>query len=396
LLRLQQQEENANISLPFRFTDDISRPELALYRLFTLGLIEDWAIDYDKPSRFEVTPVFDRIPEDAVSLAHWKNRMRDSFEEFRSIKGQSTTTYEALLDSIRHEYKPDTDFWQEVQRRAKEKSPKFLLLSTLDPTSVQVAFFCAVYEHLLMMLNYVYKEVVTMRYDMLWNLLAIVKNEKCQRVSILPYFERTGSVDEKYECGCCNVCSPDLDFKDRVSPREKNKSYETSLLELNELLKSNQLDLVKLRNLCEVFKEYRTDMYIRGRSALEGNPDNLPALYLTREFSPPPEVPANTKRLLRTANEQKILLTQLKELYDSSRSDLLPDLLLILNEQYTTCDSTEGWKFLAKEASLLQYSGNEQIRALQAALEFFTLVDELPPMQSFKEKSNRIEEFLNA
>jgi hypothetical protein len=235
-----------------------------------------------------------------------------------------------------------------------------------------------------------------MRYDMLWNLLAVVKNEKCQRVSILPYFEREGSVDDKYECGCCNVCSPELNFKERVNKREKNKSYETSLLELNELLKDNQLDIVKLRNLCEVFKEYRTDMYNRGRSALQENPDNLPALYLTRHFSPLPEVPANTKRLLRTANEQKILLLQLKELYDSSRSDFLPDLLLILNEQYTTCDSPEGWKFLAQEARLLQYSGNEQIRALQTALEFFTLVDELPPMQSFKEKSNRIEEFLNA
>jgi hypothetical protein len=40
---------------------------------------------------------------------------------------------------------------------------------------MEVAFYRSTYEHLLLLLDHTYKDVVKMRYDMLWNLLEVVR-----------------------------------------------------------------------------------------------------------------------------------------------------------------------------------------------------------------------------
>jgi hypothetical protein len=362
-----------------------------MYRLQSLGLVEDYTIDYAMPPRFEVILGFDGLPDSAEVVELQENTMRNSLVAYMS-HWDDVGKKPLNLAMVREEYKPLTDF--------SAKTNKFNIFPQLYSSSIQYKFFITVYEHLLLLLDHVYKDVVTMRYDMLWNLCSVVnswQDEQCQRVRISPYFEGAESVDETYRCGCCNVCSPELDFLDRVEPRPQNPGVDASANELDELLRSNILDITKLRRLCEVFRDYRTATYTKGRAVLEGNPHNLPALYLPREFSPPAELGANTKRFLRTANERMIPLTQMMELYKTSDQHLQSELLLLLNDQDTTCDCPEGWEFLAKEANHPQHYGNTQVKILRDCLEFFMLVEDLPPeTETHRKKATLMEEIINA
>lgn len=172
---------------------------------------------------------------------------------------------------------------------------------------------------------------------------------------------------------------------------------EASRIELEKLLRNNELDIAKLRQLCKVFQDYPDETYTTGRRELEGNPHNLPALYLTREFSPDAELAANTKRFLRTANERKIPLAQVKELYKTSSQPLQSEILLLLNYQNTACDCLEGWGFLAAEAEHPQHHGNTEVGILRECLDFFMLVEELPPdTEHFRVRATTMEEIINA
>ena len=58
--------------------------------------------------------------------------------------------------------------------------------------------------------------------------------------------------------------------------------------------------------LVNEFRDYPSSKYRQGRQVLEGSANNLPALFLTREFSPTAEYVGNAKRLLRTANQKPL------------------------------------------------------------------------------------------
>ena len=392
LLAAHVQTGENPIPIRFNYTDDISRPELALYRLLSLGLVEDYTVDYGMSPRFEVILSLDGLPVSFEEVESQESLMQISLEAYMS-HWEDVGKKALSLAGVREKYKPLTDFATRTNR--------FIIFPHLDTSSIQYAFFDTVYEHLLLLLDHTYKDVITMRYDMLWNLCRVVnsaKEKKCQRVRILPYFEGEKWGVPAYRCGCCNFCSPELDFLDRVRPRPQNPSVDASMIELNKLLlRSNTLDIAKLRQLCEEFQDYPDETYTKGRRELEGNPHNLPALYLTREFSPPAELGANTKRFLRTANERMIPLTQMMELYKTSNQQLQSELLLILNDQDTTCDSPEGWDFLAEEAQHPQHYGNTQVAILRDCLEFFMLVEELPPdTERLRKKALMMEEMINA
>lgn len=374
-------EEPIKIKFLYR-TGSISRREIALYRLMTLGLVKDYMVSYENPPCFEVTLCLKGLPDTEEDVCLWKNRMQTKLIAYMSHRDDDKKNPISL--SRIKDYRPLSDFQARINNFAT--LPQF------------PHFFQTVYEHLLLILDHVYKDVVKMRYDMLWNLFSVVSSEKCQRKIILPHFEKKDSVEENYECGCCNVCSPELDFLDRVRPRKKNLSVESTNLELDELFKRNELDIDKLRKICEVFSEYRTATYSRARAVIEGNPNNLPALYLTREFSPQAELGANTRRLLRTANERMISLLQLRELFKTSDPQFKPDLLLLLNVEDTTCDSLEGWQFLIEEIRNLRHIDNIQIFALYDCLDFFVLIDEILPSDTdnYRRKAEKMEEILNA
>ena len=379
------------IPIPFKYSDELSRPELALYRLQSLGLIEDYTVAYGQRPRFEVTLGFEGLPDGLEKLEYYKLMMQTRLDSYMKHWDDTVNTHQRLA-IVRKEYKPLVDFTERIKQ--------FRTLPNYDISSIQNAFFNTVYEHLLLLLDHTYKDVLTMRYDMLWNLYGVVnsfRENKCQRVKILPYFEGKDSVHETYKCGCCNVCAPKLDFRDRVVPRPQNLGIETCTIELDELLQGNIFDIAKLRQLCQMFRDYRTSTYAKGRRVLEGNPNNMPALYLTREFSPPAELAANTKRLLQTANKRRFPLNQLKELYKTSAQKLHSDLLLLLNDQGTTCDTPEGWILLADEASQPQHYRDPRVATMCDCFDFFLLIEKLPSdTERLRKKASMMEEIINA
>ena len=392
LLAISQQAGGNAVSMGFRFNDETSGTELAIYRLISLGFVDDYMFSYGKKSYIEVNLNILNAPNCPEELEAARKSMELNLaSHMRHNWNDPKKDFQKRINSIREKYKP--------LKKLGDRTNDFLVFEKIELFHVQYGFFNSVYEHLLILLDHTYREVVKMRYDMLWNLFSVVmclKNKICQRAKILPNFEKS-SVEENYRCGCCNSCEPDLHFLDRVNPRKKDKSIESYGIELAALLRTNKLDIPKLKRICAVFQDYRTSTYTQGRAVLEGAPNNLPALYLTWKFSPPEELSANTKRFLQTANEQGLPLSQLKELYQEA---LLPpqfELVPMLNEINSTCDSLEGWEFLVQEAARYHRRGDEQLAALHDCLDFFLLVEELPPeTETLRNKAYLLEEMLNA
>lgn len=394
LLASYEQTGENPVFMRFRFDDETSADELSLYRLTCLGIVDDYMFNYGPRPHIEVSLRVVSVPDNEnewreVGESIWSNLFNHMRQHW---KGDSNINIKKRIDGIRGSYKPLAKIGNKIE--------KFKIFKNMELMQFQYEFFNLVYEYLLLLLDYTYKDVVKMRYDMLWNLCSVVmsvKEKKCQRAKILPYFERQGSVEENYHCGCCNSCEPDLYFLDRVTPREKNKSIESFEIELSELLKNNQFNITILKKIYTVFQDYRTSTYTKGRAVLEGAPNNLPALYLTWKFSPPEELSANTKRFFQTANEQGLPLSHLKDLYQEAILPPQAELVPLLNELNSTCDSLEGWEFLTQEAAKYQHRGDSKLDNLHDCLEFFLLVEELPPeTETLRNKAHVLEEILNA
>lgn len=157
-------------------------------------------------------------------------------------------------------------------------------------------------------------------------------------------------------------------------------------------------DLKTLRELTDEFADYPTAKYRQARSVLEGNANNLPALFLAREFSPPEELEGNAKRLLRTANQRPVSLADVRDIFQTSPPTLKPDMLVTLNEADTACDSVDGWKFLVAEAAKPEHQRQEQIAAIRECLEFFLVVEEVlaDKAGTLKNKAHELEQITYA
>lgn len=278
------------------------------------------------------------------------------------------------------------------------KLKKFEAYSRFDELfdEAKLSFYRSIYEHLLLLLDHTYKDVVKMRYDMLWNLLTVVTSSKCRRIEILPHFG--DALEESYRCGSCDVCAPNLEFPDiRNAPRARTSNAEKELL-LKKTLDSETFDLKTLRELADEFTDYPTAKYRQARSILEGNASNLPALFLAREFSPTEELEGNAKRLLRTANQRPAPLADVQDIFQTSPPKLKSDLLAALNEADTACDSVGGWKFLVSQAARPEHQRHGEIAPMRECLEFFLVVEEAlaDKTESLKTKARELEEIFYA
>ena len=115
-------------------------------------------------------------------------------------------------------------------------------------------------------------------------------------------------------------------------------------------------------------------------------------MFFAREFSPPDEYAANDRRLLRTANQNPLPLSEVVELYKSSTAPKA-ELLLTLNDADTSCDSPTGWEFLRIESAKPQNHRNPQVAAMNECLDFMLWVDDdLPGVtETLKRKARELE-----
>jgi hypothetical protein len=316
-----------------------------------------------------------------------QERLAQHLSHFASRRGRTVLQE---LTRCRQEYQPLENF--------SGKLKKFQGYSRLDGLfdAAKLSFYRSIYEHLLLHLDHTYKDVVKMRYDMLWNLLTVVTSVKCRRIEILPHFG--DALEESYRCGACDVCAPNLDFPDiRNAPKARASNAEKELL-LKTTIDSELFDLKTLRELTDEFADYPTAKYRQARSVLEGNANNLVALFVARVFSPPDELEGNAKRLLRTANQRPVPLGDVQSVFQTSPPKLKSDLLSTLNEADTACDSPSGWKFLAAESARPEYRHNPQLAAMGECLEFFLVVTETPTetIETLKRKAEELEEVFYA
>ena len=330
-------------------------------------LIRGWRltwVDCRRNPHFDVEFRLPESPDRPTALANVEQKMRDELSEYLSHfsnrkekeKGQSV---ERKLELCKQEYQPLETFSAKTR-----EFKKFVQYEKL---------FNLVYQHLLLQLHHTYTDVVTMRYDMLWNLQTIVTSQECRRTNILPYFSE--NPERGYRCGCCDICSPSLDFLEaRVAP-QADASMAEKEIELEKLYSGDVFDRARLLRLKEAFADYPTAKYRQARFILERNPNNLSALFFARDFSPLDEYAANDRRLLRSANQNPLSLPEVVELYKSSKA-LNTELLLTLNDADTSCDTPAGWQFLRDESGKPEHHSNAKAVRMNECLDFMLLVED--------------------
>jgi len=356
----------------------LSQNELAIYRLKVLGLVEDYVITYQPNLHFDVEYSLPESPDQPAFVSRAARMMQNNLTEYFShFAGRQGRSIKRELELRTSEYQPLDAFISKTQR--------------FETFERYRSFFDIVYQHLLLLLDHTYKDVVTMRYDMLFNLMTVVTSKECRRLKILPHFLET--LEESYRCGCCDICSPTLDFPDMRKPPRAIRTDREKEIQLERIVSEGTFDLNTLRQLAKEFADYPTSQYRQARSILEGNPNNLPALFMAREFSPPDELEGNAKRLLQTANRKGVNLETVTDLYNTSPRHCISEVLLTLNEADGTCDCVEGWRFLAADAAKPDHQGNKDVSMLRECLDFFLLVEEDLPTskQSLKAKAAELE-----
>ncbi|HOC91406.1 MAG TPA: DEAD/DEAH box helicase [bacterium] len=361
-----------------------ARDEIAIYRLMLLGIVKDYSIRYvgRRQIVFDIDLGFDSFDNRTVLLSLIQDKLA-AYSHKRMI-GAKVIDPRNPRRSLRDNY---TDF-ETIKKTRKNKFTKFNIISSDD------AFLEFLYYSLLAILDHTYNDVLKMRYTMLYTLLSVVNTTSCRRAPILRYFGET--VEESYRCESCDICRPDLNFLDsRVAPIENRSDMEMDK-ELSDFFASGNYDYFQLSRLVAYFKEYPSSKYMQARRVLEGDPNNLPALFISREFSPPADLGGNTKRLLSTANQRLQLLSDVETLFETSKDELKTDLLLLLNESDTVCDNVDGWNFLLVESSKERHLSNSKAQLMNECLDFFLLTEDNMLKDSLSSASKIIGEMTNA
>jgi len=361
---------------------EMGRTELSIYRLMVLGLVKDYSVFYRNMNAFfEVEMIYYNITDDPLFLNHLIHYIASCI--CKSIP-------EICGENIIEKYKHVVENYKRLQEDA-------VFYEKLQSKNQYSKLYNIVYGHLLIILDvFVYNNILKMKYDMLRSLLGIAEKYRCRRFHILNYFnERT---EENYKCECCDICVPTLKFPEiRTQPKLTISNLEIEK-EFHQILYDGIFDLPRLFKVKNNFLDYPSSTYIQARSFIEGSPNNLPALFFIREFSPDDEYTANAKRFLRTANHQGLSLSDVQQIYKTARDSSKPELLVLLNDAGTPFDTHEGWRFILAESAKYAQHGDSRMTEMMECLEFMLTVDtELKDMADlFQHNAQIIEDAFNA
>jgi ATP-dependent DNA helicase RecQ len=360
--------------------------ELSLFRLKLLGIVEDFSVTYDWPNViFDVALRTELTKEGRLTI--WtdaeeiKNRLKDHLEKNKLYHERIGSIEDRIKESKQNH---DAEIQNKLDKQDLKQYEKYK------------GFYHRIIDYLLVLLDHTYENIVRMRYDMLWNLYAgvILNRNDCRRESTMSFLG-PGYLEKGYRCGLCDNCVSELNFvtDSRIPPKKTEKMDELEH-ELERAFESPKFGYDVLLALKDAFREYAPSMYRRARAILEGSPKNLVALYFTREFSPENEREANTVRLLETAN-RSLDMTTVVRLYESSRSQFKPKLLLIFNDEYGQFNTEEGIEWLYSKANEeLSKAHNEDLYLMRGTLRIFPLCKELATRypHGFRQIKREIEE----
>ncbi len=332
--------EGHNGIVPFKSSNRSSKfDELALFRLSVLGMVEDFSVTYRGLAvDFEVLVRTEISQDEKITLWTDAEEIRGRLSDY--LKKNELLPYAnvpPIVDRI-------TESKRKWDAEVRAKMGKL----ELQQYQSYPGFYHQIVDYLLVLLDHTYGQIVKMRYDMLWNLYkdVILNRDDCRRKPILDYFSGEGTFEPGYRCGLCDNCVKDLIFTlDTRNELKKTATQEELGRRLESAYELKTFDLDELRYLRDAFKDYPKSIYRRSRAILEGAPNNLVALYFTREFSPKDEEEANTLRLLETANRALGIDTVIR-LYESSKPYLKAKILLRLNDEFGRFNNERGIRWL--------------------------------------------------
>lgn len=142
---------------------------------------------------------------------------------------------------------------------------------------------------LAVLIHEVYDRIQRTRYRMLTNELEYARPPEsarsskrvCRRVIIRSIFDSVDHLPDDYNCGFCDVCVPDLDFRRKsavVAPKDAN--LDDIARRLPDVMRT--FDPLALTGLVELADQHGAVVGLGARAAnqLEHDPSNLSALYL--------------------------------------------------------------------------------------------------------------------
>ncbi len=237
--------------------------QLALYRLQQLGIVRSYTLQYSGLKSWQFEVEFEVHWQPQALLVHVERFLeRGRRRDVDDITAPMQTLAELATQC-------GIPPWP-----AEHTRPEIALLKKAIGT----------------LLRRVYSRVRTMRLQMLRNELDYVRAAEniCRRVTLLNLFNKD-VVPDDYRCGFCDVCVPDLDFKqERATDPGGNVDLDELVRRLNDLLRAAEPEEPAalhdfIRQVLD--RDVSKGMLARATRHLEGDPTSLPALYLAGALS---------------------------------------------------------------------------------------------------------------
>lgn len=324
---------------------DEKRTDLSLYRLASIGVIGVYTFDFGhgEPA-FEISGFSAAIDDDAALsgvLNFLKTHDLSYHHKFSDYAPADLARETGEITAVRHLY--------------GEKIKARLVKAINDGHIANYAEHRELFERtadcLLVILHHVYDHVRRMRYRMLWNVKEFLAEKRCRTAAFLKHFI---SVGEDWKCGMCDRCVPDLKFG-QGEPESPRDTEETAELDTRFRIWLEQgrrkFDPEEAEKFKEHYQTHPTNLYLKCGNILEDSPNDIKALYLSREFSPDRLKTKNACSLMAVANRDLEMRT-VARLYETSPEDLdtRSSLLDIMDSESGAFNSEEGESLLYEEA----------------------------------------------
>ncbi len=196
------------------------------------------------------------------------------------------------------------------------------------------------------------RAVEAMRYRALWNLKEWLRTGGCRQAALIRHFH---PVDTGWKCGRCDGCDPTLTFGDapRTSPLPSDPERLSAAEKLEDWFSGGDgFDPRTGDAVRAAFPDDAAFPYLRAMTVLEGDPGNLPALYLARECAPDGAVNLTGSSLMRAACDRLDFPT-VRRLYEGAAERTKPLLFNMLDDAFAPTHCAGGERLLYREAKRL-------------------------------------------
>ncbi|PYE53289.1 DEAD/DEAH box helicase [Deinococcus yavapaiensis] len=243
--------------------EDLKHTQLSLYRLQQLGVLRGYALQYTslRRVRFHID----------LNPAWTVDSVRTELEDL--LRQSGTPDPAKVMAPVLPRVSADGKERRRVNAASAGENKLDVLRKALT-----------------VLLDEVYRTVPRMRYQMLRNELAYARSRRdgvCRRVVIRGIFDTIDHIDQNtYNCGFCDVCVPDLQFKQTsATVPTRDVHIEQVARELHQVIET--FDPASLRKVAELAVEHGATIGILARAThiLERDGTNLSALYLAGDLS---------------------------------------------------------------------------------------------------------------